>query len=388
MSAAPETPFFKRLEDRIRSWSSASVVWNGARTTVEKHRKLVPTAFFLGGVVWDGATLRRIDAWVDNALLFVYLLLLGTFIVIGVLVDRNRIFSPRLLRYNKWYQNLIQFFLGALFSAYFIFYLQSTSFQSESMVFLSALILLLIANEFLHKRLLNPFLLLSLYFIACASFFTFFLPVLTKQMGYLIFLAGCVISLVIITFIIGFFHHKDAFKKDWYYPAAFAMPMLLFGLLNLAYVKNWIPPVPVSLRDGDVYHRVEREGDDFLLTYQKAPYLRFWDDSDNNFQYTPGDTVFCFTAIFAPTELKTGIYHAWNRYDEDAAEWVRTDSIAHTITGGRGNGYRTYTFKRNMIPGRWRVDVQTEDERTLGRILFTVTQADSIAGEWVTRRYR
>jgi hypothetical protein len=40
------------------------------------------------------------------------------------------------------------------------------------------------------------------------------------------------------------------------------------------------------------------------------------------------------------------------------------------MTGGRETGYRLYTMKQRVQPGEWRVDVETEDGRLLGRMTF------------------
>ena len=153
-------------------------------------------------------------------------------------------------------------------------------------------------------------------------------------------------------------------------------------------MQNWIPPVPLSLKEGDVFRSVEREGDDFVLRYAAPEWYQFWVDSDADFHYAEGDTVYGFAAIFAPTELETNIYHAWNHFDESKQDWVRTDKIAVEIEGGRNSGYRTYTRKRFVTPGQWRIDVETEDERILGRIPFNIIPADSAVTAFETRLYR
>ena len=82
--------------------------------------------------------------------------------------------------------------------------------------------------------------------------------------------------------------------------------------------------------------------------------------------------VYCFAAVFAPTRLHTKIYHHWRVYDEDERAWVSTDRIGYAVEGGRHRGYRGYTFKRRVRPGAWRVDVETEAGRVIGRIRFDV----------------
>ena len=42
------------------------------------------------------------------------------------------------------------------------------------------------------------------------------------------------------------------------------------------------------------------------------------------------------------------------------------------ISAGRENGYRGFTFKRGITPGKWRVAVETMRGQTLGEITFDV----------------
>jgi hypothetical protein len=63
---------------------------------------------------------------------------------------------------------------------------------------------------------------------------------------------------------------------------------------------------------------------------------------------------------------------------------MTTDRRGYTVTGGRGSGYRGYTYKQSIWPGHWRVDVQTSDDRLLGRINFRVTEAGRANPKFVT----
>ncbi len=380
--------FFDRLENRIREWSGTSPAAVKSVAFYKQYQRYVPAAFFFGGVAWDSATLDRIDALLDTSLLLLYIIVLGTLIVTALVVERGEIQTPWLLKYRTWYPAVIQFFLGALFSAYFIFYLQSTSLFSESMIFIVILVVLLIANEFLQSRLLNPYLLFALYYLACVSFFIFFLPIVFKQLGYGIFIISCVIGLWITGAMLYFLDRKKVFqgKKPVYYIASILVS--LFVMLNVFYMQNWIPPVPLSLKEGDVFRRVERSGDDFVLAYATPAWYEFWVDSDERFYYAAGDTVFGFAAIYAPAELETNIYHAWNHFDEEKDAWVQTDHIAVDIEGGRRSGYRTYTRKRFVEAGAWRIDVKTEDDRVLGRFGFDIVPVDSTVTSVQTRTYK
>ena len=382
----PESGFTK-LEHRLRTWADNSLLAQRSLQVYENNKRFVPATFFLGGVAWDSATLKRIDAWFDSLMLFTYLLVLGATIVIALLVHNNRLSHPFLEKHKQWFAPAIQFFLGALFSAYFVFYLQSASFRSGSIIFIILLVVLLVANEFLQNRLLNTYLLFTLYFFVCVSFFTFFIPVITKQIGYGIFLLSCLFALGITSVMLLILHRRQALEARTHIKRSFVIIISLCVLLNLFYLLNWIPPVPLSLKEGNIYRNVQRVDESYQLRYAKPPWHKFWVDSDRTFYYAQGDTVFCFSAIFAPTNLKSNIFHVWQYYDEEDSKWVESDNIQVDISGGRDDGYRTFTRKIFVKPGKWRVDVKTQQQKILGRIPFDVVAADSAVTQFAYDYY-
>ncbi|GAB7530532.1 DUF5924 family protein [Pseudomonas sp. 3A(2025)] len=104
---------------------------------------------------------------------------------------------------------------------------------------------------------------------------------------------------------------------------------------------------------------------------------------------TPGDSIrqisasqlrreglYAYTSINAPRGLEERIYHVWRRDGEEV------DRIALDIHGGRKEGYRAWTHKRNFPPqvaGRWQVRVLTEDGQMIGVLRFEVTDSDQPA---------
>jgi hypothetical protein len=56
---------------------------------------------------------------------------------------------------------------------------------------------------------------------------------------------------------------------------------------------------------------------------------------------------------------------------------MTTDRIPISITGGREKGYRWYTTKHRVQTGEWRVNVETEDGRILGRMTFVAEENSS-----------
>ncbi|MGH1362958.1 MAG: DUF2914 domain-containing protein [Calditrichia bacterium] len=341
-----------------------------------KYRKFLPLVAFFTGFGWDSFTLRRIDAFLDNMILLCYLLLLGSLILVFHLVDKRVLKKDFLDARLEWFPIAIQFFVGGLFSAYVVFYFHSASLSKTALFFI-VLVGLLVANEFLKERLTNMYMQMGLFFLASFSFFTFFLPVVLKEMNGYIFLLGGVISLAMVWALLFYLLYRSAIRSKEQYWRICGMLVTMFLVMNLFYVLNWIPPVPLSLKSGGIYHHVERIEGQYKLKYESPSWYQFSKKSDNPFSYAPDDTVFCFTAIFAPTKLRKKVYHHWQQYSEKRGEWITTDKLSYQITGGRDGGFRGYSFKKNIQPGDWRVDVKTEDELLLGQIRFSIQPVDS-----------
>jgi hypothetical protein len=353
----------------------------------ERHEALTLALFFVGGVTYDALTLARIDAWFDNLFLLTYLALLGGLIVVSTLARNERLRRASLREYRAWYPLLIQFLLGTLFSAYVVYYSQSASLTG-TLLFLGLLAVLLVANELVRWKIASLYLLLGLYFLATYSFLIFFIPVVTEEMSYRTFVGAGVVSVVLIAAMLGYLAWRGVFGR--WQPLAYALGMVLglFVMMNVLYLQNLIPPVPLAMRYGGVFHQVHQEGDAYVLRYEQPEWYQFWINSDEEFHYTEGEAVYCFVAVFAPTDLKKKIYHEWSFYDEDDEQWVATDRIAYEIEGLRSSGYRGYTFKRNIEPGAWRVDVETEDGLMVGRIRFQVERAEEPVTNLEQTRYR
>lgn len=343
-------------------------------TLYNAHGAYAPAVFFLGGVGWDAMTLRRIDALIDNAFLLGYLALLGVLIPLAAIAEAADESAPRMARIRRWYPHAIQFLLGALFSAYVVYFFQSASFTSSSL-FLVLLVVLLVGNEFLHRRVMHLYLLLGLYFIAACTFFLFFIPVVTHRMdhGTLVMAGGLALGLV--GAIVAVLYVQRVFPRPRQALTAVGVGVGLFALVNLFWTQNWIPPVPLAMRYGGVYHDARWEGGDVRLVYEPAAPWKPWRDAAATFHHEPGAPVYAFASVFAPTALQTAVAHHWQVWDEAEARWLTSDRIAYRLRGGRDDGYRGFTLKRNVRPGRWRVDVETADGRVIGRIGFRIVDA-------------
>ncbi len=341
---------------------------------LHKHKKYAPVVFFVGGFIWDSLTLGRIDGWYSNTVLLTYLICLTICLYIFNLADDGRWDDTFLEPYEEYAPLLIQFFLGGLSSAYVIFFFQSVTL-TKTIVFFLILLVLLFSNELLKHRISNKYLQFSAYFFVNFTFFTFFLPIVFTTMNTFLFIISGLISLATTLFLVSHLYNISPSTRreiTWWKIGSIILSIYLF--INTCYYFNLIPPVPLSLQSGMVAYNVDKKDNRFQVSYEKVNFLTFWENYDKTFNSAPGDTVFVYTSIFAPSDLKKSVRHQWAWYNQKSDQWNTTDTISYEVVGGRRRGYRGYTFKKNIWPGRWRVNVTTGDGLVLGRIDFTIVR--------------
>lgn len=344
----------------------------------KKYERFVPIAFFVIGFTIDSLFLE-VDNLSDHIWLLICTILAGALILLTGLIKTGQISNARILRFQKWYPFVLQYCFGTLFSAYVVYYFKSAA-VSQSIIFLGLLFALLIANEFLGDKLSNISLLCTLYFFTTFAFLTFFIPILSRSISSAMFYSSGVLSFLITTGIVSFIYRKiyRQHPKRVIWPAASAASV--FGIMIFFYLMNWIPPVPLAMKESGIYHSltVERSGEHlYKMKYYRRYPFQFWVTDASHFKYAEGDTVFCYASIFAPPGWKEKIDFRWQRYDSKSDKYLTTDVISYPINHvpGRRAGYRGYTFKRNVTPGDWRIDVEIETgtiRQVLGRMTFEV----------------
>jgi hypothetical protein len=91
--------------------------------------------------------------------------------------------------------------------------------------------------------------------------------------------------------------------------------------------------------------------------------------------------------VFGPRRFRNQVFLHWSYSAPGSKSFYTSDRIPLSIYGGRGEGFRGYAVKSNYQLGRWRVDIETDDDRTLGELTFVV-RSDVSSGEriWKVRR--
>jgi hypothetical protein len=335
---------------------------------VKKH---ISAVAFATGFLWDTFTLTRIDLVYENIVFVTYLIvaLIGIFLVHGV---DTRVFAPQwLLRVRAWLPGVVQFPMGGLFSGFVIFYTKSASVLT-SWPFLLILFFLFVGNEFFRKRYERLIFQISLFYFALLSYLVLIVPVLLNTMGTATFVLSGAISLFMMSAILALIGrvfpklYKQGARHMW------TIVIAIFVVFNALYFSNTIPPVPLALKDIGVFHNVVRtETGGYLVSYERPAWYEIWRQTSGVFHRSRGEAVYCYSSVFAPTRLRTPIYHSWQRKGEHG-EWIREDRIPYTIEGGRDGGYRGYTIKQSIDEGSWRCVVETSNQLVIGEVRFNI----------------
>lgn len=331
------------------------------------------TIAFLLGFVTDFLLLNRVDDTFDNFVLFTYVVLATSSLVLfysGVAEKWGERFSKLLRRFMP---GLMQYSFGGLLSGMLIFYGRSSDLI-VSAPFLLLIIGVILANELVQKRSDRLLYNLVVYFIGVFSYSVLIVPVLLGEMGDVIFVGSGLLALGVIFFLLKILsriipHYMILEKR----PTVFTIASL-YVLFNFLYFVNIIPPIPLSLTELSVYQGVERTSTGgYRITKEELPWWReMLVMVPPVFSPLPGGGAYCFARVYAPTNLKTDIVHRWEYYDEVQGEWVTRFTQPYPITSENKNGYRGYTVSNNLVDGKWRCGVETKRGQVLGRETFVV----------------
>jgi hypothetical protein len=161
-------------------------------------------------------------------------------------------------------------------------------------------------------------------------------------------------------------------------PRSYALAVGIPIFVSMLYFLNVIPAVPLSLEEGSVYHEVTRDssGEFFLRGETDTRMLAAF--RTPVYHFSSSDTgVYFFSAIHAPVMLTAPVSHVWEYYNQDTQRWDEKAVISFGLAGGRADGYRAYSYKEGLQKGLWRVTVQVDRRRVVGRVKFIVTEGEA-----------
>ncbi|MDQ2077976.1 DUF5924 family protein [Marinimicrobium sp. ABcell2] len=143
------------------------------------------------------------------------------------------------------------------------------------------------------------------------------------------------------------------------------IPVLVLMLSAMALgtwkAREWIPPAALRVTGITLSHHVDRE--------KREP-----GESINRIsaQSLRQEGLYAWTSVRVPRGLREKIHHVW------LMDGKEVDRITLDINGGRDEGYRAWTHKRNFPAnpvGRWQVRVVTDSGQLVGLTRFTVTES-------------
>ncbi|MEX0932272.1 MAG: DUF2914 domain-containing protein [Parcubacteria group bacterium] len=345
-----------------------------ARDWYEHNEQKVSTGSILTGFVVDSLTLQRIDALRENLWILLNLTLVGTCIVLLNRTEEGGVDASEVKR-HFWLWTILQFGFGALLGTFFIFYFRSATLAT-SWPFLLMLLLAMVANELFQKKVARLTFQISFYYLALLLFAVFLVPVVIKHIGPWTFILSGLVSLVALAL---FLKLLKSFAYESFRRSKQALKYTITAIymgINILYFTNVIPPVPLSIKDAGVYHSLSRgAGNSYIVGVEDKSFFDHFRLRER-FHQSGSKTVYAYSAIFSPASLNTSIIHEW-QYQGADGEWRTASRIPLSVSGGRSDGFRTYSQKEGITAGLWRVNVATIRGQLIGRISFRVVETDT-----------
>jgi len=330
----------------------------------------------VGGFVFNVLTLKRVDLFWENFWIISHLLVVAICIVWINILDNKNACEKNPVKAHFWLVNILQFFFGGLLSTFLVFYFRSSDL-STSWPFFLILTSAFWANESLKHHYARLGFQISLFYLSLFLFTIFFVPVIAHKIGPEFFLLSGAASLIIIGLFLLIL--ASVAREKFAQSAKIVLPAIagIFIAVNSLYFFNLIPPIPLSLKDGGVYHSVMKDpAGNYVLQYEDMGWRRHM-TLYPDFHLKAGGPVYVYSAVFSPPSLDTTIVHEWQYDDPKTHAWTDCERIALPVVGGRDGGFRTYSMKTGMAPGHWRVTVATLKGRVIGRVRFNVVLTDA-----------
>lgn len=349
---------------------------NHIRNFYGRFERPISSFSLIFGFIFDAVTLKRVDTLWENLWILGHLIIVGIFIILIHLKKSEVGSETNPSKAHFWYVNILQFFFGGILSTYLVFYFRSADIF-VTWPFIVLLAITFVANESFKKHYIRLSFQISLFFLSVYSFVIFLIPVILHKINAFVFLLSGIVSLIFITFFLKILFY---FVKDKFTDSKKLIIFLISGifiLVNFLYFTNLIPPIPLSLKDGGIFHSIQKNAEgNYEITYEDYGWMGYF-TSYPDFKKTNGSPVYAFSAIFSPNDLDLTILHEWQHYDEITNKWKIESVINLSILGGRDGGFRTYSMRTNLVSGKWRVNVKTQSGQTIGRLRFNVVNVDA-----------
>ncbi len=266
---------------------------------------------------------------------------------------------------------MLQFLFGGMFSALVVCYFKSSG-SLASLLLVIVLAALLVGNEFLKKKYESFGVSLAFFCLLGTMFMNFTIPHVVHRIGFIWFLLSTIVSFLICVGIQRLSHHKKR---------VLIAPAIISSLLVIAYVMNWVPPVPLVLKQQMVCQNFDRKT--YSCDIDDPTFLQTLGIKLPSVHRTDSSEVYFLSSVYAPADLKAELEYRWYYMDPATGKYSLTDKISSgrmTIVGGRESGYRSFTKKKNIPAGRYNVEVAYKNGAVIGSQKFEVFEGEPPKG--------
>jgi|SRR3989344_4865170 len=346
------------------------------RAYAKKYERFVSIGSVVAGFIWDSITLGRPDQLFNNLVFIAYLIISAGAIISLAAYKRKKKEAPYFIL------PIMQFAFGNLAGGTLVVYGQSGSFEG-SILFFAVLLVFIFGNELARSYYARLSFHIAAWYFLLFGYIAIVLPILVGRVGDVVFIVSGFISMVIVALFLLLLRFIARERVILERKQNVALIGSIFILWNTLYFFNILPPVPLSITSLGIYHSVNRTAEgNYNLTYE-APewYQNFYRNTSDVFTRVNGEPGYCFSSIYAPVRLSADIYHRWEQYDDKNKEWTTRSLVGYSVSGGRESGYRGYTLKNSIDPGRWRCSVETSDSAIIGRTTFFVKEGSPLLRE-------
>lgn len=350
---------------------------NAILSWIRRYERRLSSVVFVAGFVGDLLTFTLIDLSLANLVFAAYLGLAAVCTFLAHTVYAR--FSTTDALWRRILSVLAplaaQYAIGSLLSGFLIFYTKSATL-AVSWPFLLLLAGIFLGNEVFRGYREHLAFQTVLFFFALYAYAIFALPLALGRLGPIVFLESTGITIAafaLFLWLLGLVGW-DRLKQTLRLIILGASGVLAF--LVISYFTSVIPPIPLTLRDSGIYHDLIHTAEGYTVTAEAArPWWQFYEPQ--TVHLVPGDSLYAYSAIFAPGAFSASIVHRWERYDTTSKKWVTQSKVSFPLSGGRAGGYRGYSVIGNVSGGQWRVTIETPTGQAIGRIRFEVIEADS-----------
>jgi Protein of unknown function (DUF2914). len=259
----------------------------------------------------------------------------------------------------------VQFCFGSLFSALVVCYFKSSG-SIASLILVILLAVLLVGNEFLQKKYESFGVSLAFLCLLGTMFLNFTIPYLVHRIGLVLFVCSTLLSLGICVFI-----QKVSRRSK----KVLIAPIAISAALITAYVMNWVPPVPLVLKQQVACINFDKT--DYSCDVDAPSFLQKIGLKSSSVHRDADMPLYYLSSVYAPADLKAEIEYRWYYKGPNDATYKLTDRVSSgrmRINGGREMGYRSYSKKTNAPAGKYRVETAFKDGAVIGALAFEVEE--------------